>query len=205
MWPAATSALRPSADLDPAPVFRPAHKFRRRRRGRPCHPRTAARRHRGLHQGAQRQRRDFDDSGCRRRAGRYRRKRLIRMKELAEQAATGTTAHPAPDDRIRIPGHGEQKSPVSPTPRTSTASNCLTAFSPTSTTALRPGLHRQEKIHFGTANDFPQKTITTSPSATVRPPRWALANSAYVGTGKYVLSETKTTLKRWHRSGQVSR
>ena len=55
--------------------------------------------------------------------------KLTRMKELAEQAATGTYDSTQRPDRLGVPGHG-RKLPESPMPRTSTASTCLTATCP---------------------------------------------------------------------------
>ena len=121
--------------------------------------------------------------------------KLIRMKELAEQAATGTYTS---DQRLMI--ESEYQAMASEITRIANATDfngiklldgTLSADKHDGSGLVSTG---KMKIHFGTANDSAEDyyyiTIGNCTAAAL-----GVGNSAYVGTGKYVLSETKTTLK----------
>ncbi len=121
--------------------------------------------------------------------------KLIRMKELAEQAATGTYSS---TQRLMI--ESEYQAMASEITRIANATDfngiklldgTLSADKHDGSGLVSTG---KMKIHFGTANDSAEDyyyiTIGNCTAAAL-----GVGNSAYVGTGKYVLSETKTTLK----------
>ncbi len=121
--------------------------------------------------------------------------KLIRMKELAEQAATGTYSS---TQRLMI--ESEYQAMASEITRIANATDfngmklldgTLSADKHDGSGLVSTG---KMKIHFGTANDSAEDyyyiTIGNCTAAAL-----GVGNSAYVGTGKYVLSETKTTRK----------
>ncbi len=121
--------------------------------------------------------------------------KLIRMKELAEQAATGTYSS---TQRLMI--ESEYQAMASEITRIANATdfNGMKLLDGTLSSDKHDGSGLvstgKMKIHFGTANDSAEDyyyiTIGNCTAAAL-----GVGNSAYVGTGKYVLSETKTTLK----------
>ncbi len=121
--------------------------------------------------------------------------KLIRMKELAEQAATGTYTS---DQRLMI--ESEYQAMASEITRIANATdfNGMKLLDGTLSSDKHDGSGLvstgKMKIHFGTANDSAEDyyyiTIGNCTAAAL-----GVGNSAYVGSGKYVLSETKTTLK----------
>ena len=121
--------------------------------------------------------------------------KLIRMKELAEQAATGTYSS---TQRLMI--ESEYQAMASEITRIANATDfngmklldgTLSADKHDGSGLVSTG---KMKIHFGTANDSAEDyyyiTIGNCTAAAL-----GVGNSAYVSSGKYVLSETKTTLK----------
>ena len=121
--------------------------------------------------------------------------KLIRMKELAEQAATGTYSS---TQRLMI--ESEYQAMASEITRIANATdfNGMKLLDGTLSSDKHDGSGLvstgKMKIHFGTANDSAEDyyyiTIGNCTAAAL-----GVGNSAYVGSGKYVLSETKTTLK----------